>query len=174
MKINVSKLYFARGLNVLCCPNWGLYVRGLFDLDSDLPMEIFVYAKLFIVQSHLALMNVIHANIPNDLTSSPRFSQNILILLCAIQTSEHCKVRIPVMILIGTKSVQPIYKTNIFPLGHTRPDRYWLYVRLFQLQSCPSQSCPPQPKTTLASIVTLSVSRATLQCPRWCGTSKGE
>ena len=30
---------FARGLNVLCCPNWGLYVRGLyvqglFDLDS--------------------------------------------------------------------------------------------------------------------------------------------
>ena len=32
---------FARGLKVLCCPNWGLYVRGLyvrglFDLDSQM------------------------------------------------------------------------------------------------------------------------------------------
>ena len=40
MKINVSKLYFCPGFNVLCFPNCelyvrGLYVRGLFDLDSS-------------------------------------------------------------------------------------------------------------------------------------------
>ena len=31
---------FIRGLYVLCCPNWGLYVRGLFDLDSYITQEL--------------------------------------------------------------------------------------------------------------------------------------